>query len=327
MSCFYPKLAFQNTVVKQRIRWTGLPFYSDSWKNNTQSVPMSPEWKPIKTPCGGCLDCRLTKSREMAVRCVHEAEMNADKGSIFVTLTYNEESLPKNNTFDFTHPVKFMKRLRRLYGKEIKSYGCAEYGEKGGRPHYHLLIFGLRPDDLYFWRNSRNPRLQSKLYRSPSIERIWGTGKGSNFKQYGNVEIGDVTFQSAAYVARYVLKKNKKKTELERELGRFHEKAICVSRREGIGFKWLKRYYTDVYNGDSVHYRGAKQVIQKIKPPKYYDRKAEELKLIDLEKIKLERMILSDKNNSEQTKQRKMVKQHIKREQIKQLRRSYEHGT
>lgn len=325
MSCFYPKLSFQNVNIKQRIKWTGLPYYSDSWKNQAPSVFLSPEWKAIKTPCGGCLDCRLRKSREMAIRCVHEAQMNAEKGNCFITLTYNNENLPEGNTFDFSHPVKFMKRLRRYYGNGIKSYGCAEYGEKGGRPHYHLLVFGLRPSDMYFWRNSGNPRMQCKLYRSPSIEKLWGKGKGKNFVQFGNVEIGEVTFQSAAYVARYVLKKNKEKTELEKELGRFHEKSICVSRREGIGLGWIKKYYSDVYTQDLVYFKNRKGSVQKMKPPRYYDRKVQDLKLVEFEKLKLQRIVDSSKNLVEQTKSRLMTKKIIKQRQLKQLKRSLEY--
>lgn len=329
MSCYYPKLAFQNIVVKQRIKWTGSPYYSDSFKG-TPKYPGDPEgkiWKAIKVPCSGCLDCRLKKSREMAIRCVHEAQMNADFGSIFVTLTYNPEHLPENNTFNFRHPVLFMKRLRRMFGANIKSYGCAEYGEKGGRPHYHLLIFGLRPDDMYFWRNSTNPRMKCKLYRSPKIEKLWGKGKGKNFSQYGNVEIGEVSFQSAAYVARYVMKKNKKKEELEKELGRFHEKAICISRREGIGLSWLKKYHSDVYPSDEVVFEGRKGKMQRMKPPKYYDRKIQEMNLYDFSKIQLDRQRFSEQNLKETTRDRLMVKKFLKEEAVKKLQRRYENET
>jgi len=246
------------------------------------------------------------------------------KDSIFVTLTYNPEHLPENNTFNFRHPVLFMKRLRRLYGKNLKSFGCAEYGEKGGRPHYHLLIFGLRPSDMYYWRKSRNPRMKCKLYRSPSLEKLWGKGKGKNFKSFGNMEIGEVTLQSAAYVARYVVKKNKKKREIEKELGRFHEKSICVSRREGIGLSWLKKFYTDVYSSDLIVYRTSKGGFGKMKPPKYYDRKAQELSLCDFEKIKLARLEFASENIETGKKQRCLDKEYILKSKQKQLVRQYE---
>lgn len=319
MSCLFPKLAFQNTSVKQPLRFTGLPFHSDSWKNKPKHP--DPNWKSLKMPCGGCLYCRLKHSRENAIRCVHEASMHKD--SIFVTLTYNPESLPANNTFNFNHPVLFMKRLRRLYGPKIKSFVCAEYGEKGGRPHYHLLIFGLKPTDMYLWRMSKNPRMKCQLFRSPSLERLWGTGKGKNFRSYGNMEIGDVTMQSAAYVARYVVKKNKTKKAIEKELNKFHEKSICVSRREGIGLSWLKKYYSDIYTTDSVHYKNRQGAVLKMTPPKYYDKKFEQMYPDEFLKIKLARQAKMSETKSD-TKQQSQASNYILEVKTKQLVRSYE---
>jgi hypothetical protein len=290
--------------------------------------------KPIKIPCGGCLDCRLKHSRENAIRCTHEASQH--KHNSFITLTYSPEHLPHNSTFDFNHITLFIKKLRNhicienkckqhyinkknkptfgCTGKcpKIKTFGCAEYGEKGGRPHYHILIFGYEFPDAYYWRKSNNPRMKCNLYRSPSLEKIW---------PYGHSEIGSVTMQSAGYVARYVVKKNKTKREIEKELGRFHEKAICVSRKEGIGLTWLKKHYTDVYTEDLKTRKGT---IAKMKPPKYYDRKIQELKLIDFEKIKLARLNFSMQAIENGTKQMTINADFILKMKFKQFERIYE---
>lgn len=267
--------------------------------------------------------------------------MTSPNGSIFLTLTYNDENLPANNTFNFSHPQKFMKKLRSKLCREsgcrikirtgaltktgkwerkticrkqcdkIKSFGCAEYGEKNGRAHYHILIFNYRPKDMYFWRNSKNPRMRCKLFRSPTIEKLW---------TYGQSEIGNVSFSSAAYVARYVVKKNKKKLELEKELGRFHEKSICVS--NGIGLTYLRENFREMYAKDEISYRTRKGDIRTMTPPKYYDRMAEKFCLADIRKIKLARSRkVINSIQERKTKARQKVLQQLKERQALDLQR------
>lgn len=345
MSCTFPKLAFQNLFVKQRIIWTGLNYWADSfkkipthldWKNAPEHEFKGAHWKALKVPCAGCLDCRLKHSRENAIRCVHEASLH--KNNCFVTLTYKQESLPSNNTFNFSHPKNFIKKLRnkicisqqckgnrfnwstlkdeytcRGFCSKIKTFGCAEYGDKGGRPHYHLLIFGYDFEDKTKWKMSKNPRMKCMRFRSRILESLW---------PYGFSESGTVTMQSAGYVARYVVKKNKKKREIEKELSRFHEKAICFS--QGIGLEWLKKFHSDVYTTDLLSYKNRKGTYSKMKPPKYYDRKADQLGLIDFQEIKLAREAYSLEHNDSATKQRSLDAQYILKTKQKQLVRQYE---
>ena len=95
---------------------------------------------PINVPCGQCIGCRLQKSLDWAVRCVHEKSLHEE--SSFVTLTYDDEHLPKNGSLVYRDFQLFMKRLRKEFAPtNIRFYMCGEYGETFSRPHYHACLF------------------------------------------------------------------------------------------------------------------------------------------------------------------------------------------
>lgn len=99
-------------------------------------------------PCGKCNVCRVQRSNQWALRCMHELKQYGNK-AVFVTLTYNEENLPKNKTLVKDDLQKFWKRLRKnLKGRKISYFACGEYGSRYDRPHYHAIIFGLDPFSL-----------------------------------------------------------------------------------------------------------------------------------------------------------------------------------
>lgn len=148
---------------------------------------------PIQVPCGQCVGCRLERSRQWAIRCVHESKLHKD--NCFITLTYNDANLPSDKSLHYYDFQCFMKRLRKQYpGSKIRYYMCGEYGENFGRPHFHACIFGFNFDDLKLWKVQN----KQKLYRSKKLEKLWDKGHSS---------VGTVTFESAAYVARYIMKK------------------------------------------------------------------------------------------------------------------------
>ena len=104
--------------------------------------------------------------------------------------------------------------------------------------------------------------------------------------------VGELTFESAAYVARYVVKKRtgkEAKTHYTRmyesgELVDLKPEFVTMSRRPGIGNEWFKKYKNDVYPKDFTTIRG-----KRMKPPKYYDRLLEELDPDVFERIKQDR--------------------------------------
>jgi hypothetical protein len=150
---------------------------------------------PINISCGQCIGCRLERSRQWAIRCMHEASLHEENS--FITLTFSPEHLVARDnpwSLDVRDWQLFMKRLRKRTGKKIRFYHCGEYGELHKRPHYHACLFGYDFPDKRLWRVVNGQR----LYTSYFLQELW---------PYGFSTIGTVTFESAAYVARYIMKK------------------------------------------------------------------------------------------------------------------------
>lgn len=216
----------------------------------------------ITLPCGNCVGCRLERSRQWAVRCVHEASMHSENS--FITLTFNDESIKEQCgdllTIKIKHMQDFNKRLRKYFNdRRISVYYCGEYGSKNWRPHYHELIFGLQFPDLEPW-SKRNGYL---YYRSAILEKLW---------PYGFCTVGEMTFESAAYVSRYCMKKVNGEKQDEHYRGRTPEFAK-PSNRPAIGRSWIEKYgLSDVFPYDECVSRGFK-----CKPPRYYDKYLESI--------------------------------------------------
>lgn len=211
-------------------------------------------------PCGKCIGCRLDKARAWAVRITHEASLY--KNNSFLTLTYSEENLPVGGSLNKEDIQKFFKRLRWTLDKQdiaIRYFQVGEYGEENLRPHHHVILFNYDfPDKKLFRQNHGTP-----IYQSEQLADLW---------PFGFHTIGAVTFDSAAYCARYVLKKVGGPQADEHYKGRLPE-YTTMSRRPGIGKNWIETYMEDVYNHDRV-------VVDHdwiCRPPQYYDRLHEQL--------------------------------------------------
>lgn len=209
-------------------------------------------------PCGQCIGCRVARSREWATRMLHEASLHDQ--NCFITLTYNPENLPEDGSLHKKHFQDFMKRLRKRFkGQKIRYFHCGEYGSKLGRPHYHAILFGFDFFDKELFSISGNNR----VYRSPVLEQLW---------PFGFSTIGDVTFESCAYVARYVIKKVTGDRASEHYGDKLPE-YITMSLKPGIGFGWFEKYRTDIYPHDFVVLADGR----KLKTPRFYDKKLLEL--------------------------------------------------
>ena len=116
----------------------------------TQNPELAHSLEKLRLPCGQCEGCRLYQAKTWSFRLMHEFETN-DKVGEFITLTYNNENLPKGKTLDHEDVKLFFKRLRRKIerrtGKRIRYFICGEYGPKTKRPHYHAIIFGYAFQD------------------------------------------------------------------------------------------------------------------------------------------------------------------------------------
>lgn len=206
--------------------------------------------KPVTRACGGCVGCRLEYSRQWAVRIAHEASLY--QSNVFLTLTYRDDDLPENNSLDLRDWQLFMKRLRKRSGAKIRFFHCGEYGETTHRPHYHAILFNYDFSDRKFLKQSETG---FAIDTSADLDEIW---------QKGDCYIGSVTFESAAYCARYVMKKLT--GQRKSEYGLREPEYATQSRRPGIGKPWLTKWNTDVFPNDFVILDGVKQRV-----PGYYD--------------------------------------------------------
>lgn len=222
----------------------------------------------MQVPCGQCIGCRLERSRQWAVRCLHEAQTHEQ--NCFITLTYDDEHLPQFGNLVQKDFQDFFKRLRRRpefefykrwpsVRRRVKYYMCGEYGQLG-RPHYHACVFNLDfPDKEYLCE-----RDGEKLFSSEILDETW-QGKGYS-------SVGSVTFKSAAYVARYCTKK------VTGEQAEEHYKRVDPltlqeyeltpefnAMSNGIGEEFFKYYKGDMARRDLVIVNGKKQSM-----PRYY---------------------------------------------------------
>lgn len=300
MPCFHPMLATNAASGRPRF------IRAATLGNNPPGT--------MRLACGQCRGCRLEGARQWAVRMSHEAQMH--EKNCFLTLTYDDEHLPENWSLNKQHMKKFFKAFRYYLksnrprsDRTMRYFHCGEYGEKNDRPHYHAIIFGQDfTFDRVLWKHETNGNC---LYRSAALERLWPNGFSS---------IGDVSFQSAAYVARYCMKKRNgpKQAEhyqlLDPVTGEIHERIpeyATMSRRPGIGQSWFEKYHTDVFPSDEVISDG-----HPARPPKYYDtlleRRAPELR----EEIRAKRIEAGSKYDDNNTRERLDVRDEVLRRKL-----------
>lgn len=142
--------------------------------------------------CGQCMPCRISRRRIWAHRLLLESYAHGD--SSFITLTY-EGLLPTATTLIPKHYQDWLKRLRKAVApKKLRYFIVGEYGEENQRAHFHAALYGYPPcpNGNYKYcplKNCTSCRL---------IEKTWG---------HGNVSVGDLSLDSAQYVAGYVTKK------------------------------------------------------------------------------------------------------------------------
>lgn len=248
-------------------------------------------------PCGQCFGCRLDYSYDWAVRSHCESKMH--ERNCLILLTY--EDLPADGSLQLSHWRAFVKRLSRKVGR-FRFLHAGEYGTRNGRPHDHALLFGVDFSDKKYFKQSA---AGFPLYRSSLLESAWS---------YGHATVGACSFESAGYLARYLMEKPTLTRQVKGEggevLGRaFTDKAIArygevvdplsgeirlakrpeyltMSRRPGLGESWLRKYWRDIYPHDYVTLPSG----SKMPPPRYFDVKVGEWGVVDMDAIKLHRI-------------------------------------
>lgn len=207
--------------------------------------------KFMQVPCGKCDECRVSRSKEWAIRCLAEYQSLSYKEQLkcwFITFTYDDLHNPF--ILNSEHMTLFWKRLRKYFsGCKIKYFYCGEYGTRTYRPHYHAIVYGLPLNDLKFIKNNS---FGDSIFSSETLANIWGNGM---------VAIGSLSLKSCSYVARYTLKKNT---------------TDCFQRvSQGFGKNFLMKYLDDIIQNGYLTL-GIGSTILKANLPRYFCKKIRE---------------------------------------------------
>lgn len=262
--------------------------------------------RPLFLPCGKCVGCKMARARAWALRIVHESQLHAR--NCFVTLTYDNDSLPKDGSVHVEDWQKFAKRLRKAIGP-FRFFHCGEYGERNFRPHYHACMFGI---DFGFDRVLLRRSGESALYASRLLADVWGRGHCS---------IGNLSYESAAYVARYVVKKQGSRPKCfvdfnSGELREVRPEYVTMSRRPGIGSNWYDKYKGDVFPSDEVVHSGRKYSA----PRYYFDKLSSELPVL-ASSLKAKRIEAMSKRSEDSTADRLRVSEAVAEARLRLLSR------
>lgn len=225
--------------------------------------PEDSNYYPIENiPCGYCWNCRAFNAQQWTARMMHEAELY-DKSS-FITLTYNNANLPQGDKIPGGTLVKkdlqdFIKRLRANNPElKFKYYQIGEYGGKKGRAHYHAILFGVDFKDKEYWK--KTPK-GSKLYTSKTLEQSWTSGFSF---------IGEVTYASIAYCARYAMKKIYGEPAEKHYQGKLPE-FTTMSLKPSIGMDWYDIHKHKIFSDGYITLNN-----RKISIPLFYQRRYSE---------------------------------------------------
>lgn len=338
MTCYHPIEVFQPHLHND--------FYTRPISFDEPLPNVMHLYEKIKICCNRCVGCFQSRAGAWAMRCWHEASLSND--NCFITLTYNDEHLPPGASLFYRDFQLFMKRFKiqvardqgSLVADRIRFFMCGEYGEQTARPHYHAAIFNYDFSDKYYWRRSPSGH---RLYRSTFLEDRWSDELGA----IGHCEIGDLTFDSAAYIARYIFKKDFGEDSDKNYGGRLPE-FISMSRRPGIARAWFDKYWKDVFPHDYVIRDGVKLPV-----PRYYSDLYEQKTAVfcpvrfgvrpdrdvpgylspivesrsfcspDLEAVKFKRFERSQLQACDNTPDRLLVKEQLHKLRLARLKRSF----
>lgn len=238
-------------------------------------------------PCGSCAGCRIDYSRNWAARCMLEGVYHTHK--YFITLTYNDEHLPREDVVNpltgevlFVNVLRkrdfqlFMKRLRKkIAPARVRVFYSGEYGDKTDRPHFHCILYGYEFSDRHFFYSVKDGHKRpyhvpggTDYFISNELTALWGNG---------HCLISNVDTRSCMYVASYCSKKVKKpKNEFERsrelvkwgsieqttrhlprkllDVRAIQREFACMSRRPALGRQFFDDHKDEIYAYDKIPY-------------------------------------------------------------------------
>ncbi|AXL15326.1 replication initiator protein [Microviridae sp.] len=256
--------------------YSPLKGYKDRETGGLTFKKTHPIQEDLTVACGQCLGCRTDRALMWAMRIVHESTLHDDQfGNCFITLTYRDRSectieqlknghyMPEDGSLNKKHFRDFIKRVRKHFPQRIRYFHCGEYGEETWRPHYHACLFNVGFDDVLVYKQDEG----LTTYSSPTLERLW---------PYGFSTIGELNYETAAYTARYCLKKitgHQAQTHYLRcdDYGVAYwlqPEYVTMSLKPGIGRNFYEKFKDDIFPSDETPIPG-RGVVQKV--PRYYE--------------------------------------------------------
>lgn len=219
----------------------------------------------IKVRCGHCIPCRIAHSIDWQIRLRYELE-SWNYQALFITLTYSDENVPISEKGTLTLRKKdlqnYIKRVRKelAYDKRTCRYfACGEYGGSGvttylgekrpqGRPHYHLILFGVSPSDV------------------PMLHQEWKNDAYPEWT-YGCV-YGEVTEKSIGYVTNYCMKKQRAcdNRAMYDDLGLLPPFQLSS---QGLGYDGFLKEKERINHDKCIIYRGKPRQV-----PRYFKEKS-----------------------------------------------------
>lgn len=286
----------------------------------------------LEVACGQCLGCRLDHALMWSIRICHEASLYLDQyGNSWITLTYRDPEdatdeqyraghyIPSDSSLRPSHVSKFIRRLRKQNpGHKIRYFYCGEYGDENQRPHYHLCIFNHSFDDQQLFKDDEG----FYTYTSPSLEELW---------PFGFSTVAALNYDTAAYTARYSLKKITGKQAEEHYLRcDEHGEAywllpeyirMSTGRNKpcGLGAGFYEKFSDDIFPSDETPVP-RKGVIKKV--PRYYQNILASQDPATLELIKDLRQQFHRAHKHDYTPERLKQKYHCAIQRQKNLKRN-----
>lgn len=212
-----------------------------------------PFWKGVlQLPCGQCLPCRIDRRRVWTSRMLLESKQH--KQSAFVTLTYDEASVPQNGTLVPKHVTDWLKRMRRGFPEPLRFFLVGEYGDENERPHYHIALFGYPTCEDPVNKKYLRRYLRQECLCLPCrfVRSKW---------EFGISDVANLEKDSIQYVAKYTTKKmtNGKDVYVQDYLAGRHPEFARMSLKPGIGAtavsKLVKQLGQD-YEGSVYRFNG-----------------------------------------------------------------------
>ncbi len=241
--------------------------------------------------CGGCEACRKSHARQLKAQIMHEAHMHDE--NCVVTLTYDDNHKPRNNSLNKKHGQNFLRDLRKevfkKYGKRIRFFILGEYGENFARPHYHIILCGF---DFQDKEHRTTTESGAKLYKSKLLENNW---------KFGFADVGDFNESTAGYVSNYVTTKPTGKladaifTETDKQTGELIIRVPVYahgSNRPGLGHDYYIKYQPEIYVQDMILDKN----LNPFSPPNYCDKILKRTQPEQYEKVKEKRVNRAEKN-------------------------------